>query len=68
VLPEQDGVPLVLRRVVEGVVVRYVEDSYAVEIIVEGALPAAVVEAILDDACKKLGELEGVGYAKSRVA
>lgn len=68
VLPEQEGVPLVLRRVVEGVVVRYVEDSYAVEVIVEGVLPAAVLETILDDACKKLGELEGVGYAKSRVA
>jgi hypothetical protein len=68
VLPEQDGVPLVQRRVVEGVVVRYVEDSYAVDVIVEGTLAPAVVATLVDDACKKLGKLEGVAYTKSRVA
>ncbi len=61
VLPEQEGVPLVLRRVVEGVVVRYVEDSYAVEVIVEGVLPAAVLETHPRRCVQEAGGARGRG-------
>ena len=66
-LPDDDTVPLVIRRRVAGVVVRYVEDSHAVEIVIEGKLETYVVGVIVDDACAKLGVLEGVAYTKHRV-
>jgi hypothetical protein len=66
-LPDDDTVPLVLRRVVDGVTVRYVEESHAVEIVFEGTLPAATVDLVVDDACAKLGTLEGVAYLKRRM-
>jgi hypothetical protein len=67
-LPDSEDVPRVLRRVVDGVVVRYVEDSFSVRIVFEGLLPVDRVEAIVADACAKLGTLEGVRYASRRVA
>jgi hypothetical protein len=67
-LPGDDETPLVLRRVFEGVVVRYIEESHAVRVIVEGPLAPALVDTILDDACTKLAALEGCAYAKQRVA
>jgi hypothetical protein len=67
-LPEGETFPLVLRRVIEGIVVRYVEDSFDVSIVIEGTLPREIVDAIVDDARTKLGTLEGVRYTKRRVA
>jgi len=66
-LPDSEDFPLVLRRIVEGVVVRYVEESFDVSIVVEGTLPREIVDTIVDDACRKLGALEGIRYAKQRV-
>lgn len=47
---------------VAGVVVRYVEQSREVRITVEGELPAEVMDALVEDARRKLGELERVAY------
>jgi len=66
-LPDSEDFPRVLRRIVEGVVVRYVEESFDVSIVVEGTLPREVVDTIVEDACRKLGELEGTRYTKQRV-
>jgi len=67
-LPDEEGVPLVVRRVVDGVVVRYVEDSFAVHVVFEGILPVDLVAAIVADACAKLVALEGAPYTSRRVA
>jgi hypothetical protein len=66
-LPDVDTHPLVFRRVVDGVLVRFVEESYAVSVIIEGRLPRDLVAVILDDARRKLSALEGAVYVTSRV-
>jgi hypothetical protein len=67
-LPDGEDVPLVLRRVVFGVVVRYVEQPSVVRLVVEGTLEEALVDTIVDDACTRLAALEGCTYTKTRVA
>jgi hypothetical protein len=67
-LPDDEETPAVLRRVVENVVVRYVEEMHAVRVVVEGALAQPLVDTIVDDACSKLAALEGGPYAKTRAA
>lgn len=67
VLPEEEDSVGVTRIEVEGVTVRYVEGSREVRVTVEGSLPAAVEEAIVEDARRKLGELERVAYEARRL-
>jgi hypothetical protein len=66
-LPATDDTPIVVRRLVESVVVRYVEDAHAVRVVVEGVLDARLVDTLLDDACTKLAALEGIAFTKNRV-
>jgi hypothetical protein len=62
-LEDGETTPLVLRRVIEGVVVRYIEESH----VIEGAPPREAADTIVVDACSKLAALEGVAYTKSRI-
>jgi hypothetical protein len=66
-LPDGDAYPVVHRRSVDGVVVRYIEGSNSVRVTVEGKLPQKALAAILEDARKKLAALERVPYAMKRV-
>ena len=38
-----------------------------VHVVIEGLLARATVEAIVDDACAKLGAIECVAYGKKRL-
>ncbi|MFN0057398.1 MAG: hypothetical protein ACKVX7_02990 [Planctomycetota bacterium] len=49
----------VFRIKVDGIVVRYVEDTYSVQLTIEGELPTATVEVLTSDLSKKLGVVEG---------
>jgi hypothetical protein len=58
-VPEEEAsYPKVVRVLVDGVTVRYVEDSWEVWVVVEGALPQDTVGAIVEDLRRKLEVLE----------
>jgi hypothetical protein len=52
----------VYRIRIEGVVVRYVEDSHSVVLTVEGKLPKPILDRLVADLCGKLSRLEGAEY------
>lgn len=54
------------RIVIGGVVVRYVEDSQAVTLTVEGELPPAVLDRLVGDLRDKLNRLENASYLARR--
>jgi hypothetical protein len=56
------------RIVVEGVTVRFREESSAVRVMFEGTLPEATVAAIVEDARRKLAEIELQPYVARRLA
>ena len=58
-LPEVEEEFGVHRIQVQGVVVRYVEDSYSVQMTVEGSLPRDALDALAQDLFEKLSALEG---------
>lgn len=64
---DEEQVPKVVRRVVGGVVVRYVEESWAIRLVIEGSLPGTTVRAVVDDLREKLETLEGAPCASRRV-
>jgi hypothetical protein len=55
------------RIVVDGVGVRYIEAPHAVQIIVEGDLPASVVTSITSDLRDKLATLENTEYVVATI-
>lgn len=57
-LPERDDEFKVHRIAVNGVTVRYIEDTACIRLIVEGQLPSATLETLADDLVRKLGRLE----------
>ncbi|MDC0721784.1 hypothetical protein [Nannocystis bainbridge] len=57
-LPEADGPFNVVRIVVASVVVRFVHESYALQMTVEGDLPLATVDAIAEELRARLSTLQ----------
>ena len=58
-LPEVEDEYGVHRIRVQGIVVRYVEKTYSVQMTVEGPLPPETVDALAQDLFAKLSQLEG---------
>jgi hypothetical protein len=56
-----------IRVAIDGVTVRYVEEDARVLVSVEGALPAETIDAVVEDARRKLGALEHCDYVASRL-
>lgn len=52
----------VFRIQIGDVVVRYIENHWSIEMIVEGPLPTTTVDALILDLCTKLGRLENTQY------
>lgn len=50
------------RIMIDGVVVRYVEDWYEIAVTVEGTLPPATIAALQRHGCETYSRLEGVSY------
>ncbi|MBB6523010.1 hypothetical protein [Pseudoteredinibacter isoporae] len=50
------------RILVEGVVVRYVEDFYGIQVTIEGSLSENIIKTLTDDLVKKLEKLENTQY------
>lgn len=68
-LPEQDGDPAMGGRIaVDGVTVRYVESSFDVGVVIEGELPPAQVELLIEDARSKLEALDRSPYVARLIA
>jgi len=61
-LADADGEFNVHRITIDGIVVRYIEGSHAIHVVVEGALPAATVATVTDDLRDKLATLEHTAY------
>jgi hypothetical protein len=59
--------PTVVRNVIEGVTVRYVEEGAGAHVIVEGPLSQEQIDVVIEDARKKLEALEGAGYVSRRL-
>lgn len=69
VLPEREDDGVGVHRIdVEGVVVRYVESSFSVRLIVEGSLAVSTVAALVEDARSKLERLEETAYVAQKRA
>jgi hypothetical protein len=58
VLPKNEDEHNVYRIHVDGVVVRYVEESWSVQVTVHGELPSDIVERLQQDLTRTLGALE----------
>ena len=56
-LPEREDEFGVYRISIDGVTVRYVEESYSVQVTVEGKLPSQTIEALKTDLLEKLRRL-----------
>lgn len=68
-LPEQGEDDWNVTRIsVDGVTIRYREESGSVHVMIEGELPAEVAAAIVEDARRKLEELERQPYVARRLA
>lgn len=65
--PEGDESRRVVRHMVQGVCVRYVEELHSIRIIVEGALEPKINEAIVEDVRAKLSALEGTACVARRL-
>jgi hypothetical protein len=59
---EESSYPVVAQVVIDGVTVRFVEDSRSVTLTVEGALPPASVDALVQELRAKLEHLEQTPY------
>jgi hypothetical protein len=57
-LPEVEGELWVTRIRVQGVIVRYVEDMYSLQMTIEGALPQPIITALRDDLLARMEILE----------
>lgn len=67
VAEREDETPTVVRRIVRGVTVRYVEDVSMVRVVIEGSLPEETSRAIVEDVRSKLERLEGVPCVSRRL-
>jgi hypothetical protein len=66
--PWDEDEPVSTTRVtIDGVTVRYVEEYARVLVGVEGSLPAETIDAVVEDARRKLGALEHCEYVASRL-
>jgi len=65
--PHEDDDFRVHRIEVAGVVVRYTEDMAYVTVTIEGELPEATVDALIDDARRKLSAIERTEYVARRI-
>ncbi|HEX5055403.1 MAG TPA: hypothetical protein VFX02_02790 [Gammaproteobacteria bacterium] len=61
-LPEADGEYNVYRIRVDGVVVRFVEESHCIQVTVEGELPQSTSEVIRQDTLAKVSALDNAEY------
>ncbi len=53
---------------VNGVIVRFVESMYSVQMTVEGAMPAAMAGALVNEVCWNLSKVEGADYSVAQIA
>lgn len=67
-LPEVDGEYDVTRVSVSGVTVRFVEESFAVRVVIEGELPEAERAAVLEGTRRALARIEGAACEVRRLA
>lgn len=61
-IPDNEGEFAVRRIDVDGVIVRYNEDSYAILVTIEGDLPTAIADSIVADVVDKVSALERAPY------
>ncbi len=66
-LPRVEEECQVTRIRVQGVVVRYVRESYSVRVMIEGELPQSVIDGLVGDLCDKLTRLENAPVNARRV-
>jgi hypothetical protein len=52
---------------VEGVTVRYVEETTSIVMTIEGQLPDRTISTLIDDLCRKLSIVEGINYAATKI-
>jgi hypothetical protein len=57
----------VYRITVEGVTVRYVEDSFTIQVTIEGDLPELTIRHLVEDVRKKLAKLENTEFSAERI-
>jgi hypothetical protein len=57
-VPQNEDEFRIYRIRIAGVVVRYVEESYTVQVTIEGELPTAIVGSLQEDLTRKLALLE----------
>ena len=62
VVPQPEGEYRVFRIMVNGVLVRFVEDSHRVQMTVEGILPQSTADLLASDVRDKLASLENTRY------
>lgn len=67
VLPDEDDSYDTTRITVDGVVVRFVDNGYSIQMTVEGDLPGATVDAIAEELREKLSTLERTAYTVSEL-
>lgn len=63
---EDSGQYGVYRIVVDGVIVRYVEDFHSIAVTVEGRLPESTLDRLISDLVSKLTRLEGAEFVAHR--
>ena len=61
-LPDAEDEFGVRRILVDGTVVRYIEQPHAVQVIVEGDVPSAVADELVADLRDKLARIEHTNY------
>lgn len=67
VVADREDETSVVRRIVRGITVRYVEEVSTIRIVIEGSLPEEIARAIVEDARSKLEKLEGAPCASRRL-
>lgn len=66
-IAEGDEHPKVVRRRIDGVIVRYVEELDSLRVVFEGSLSDSVMELVVEDLCAKLSKLEAVPCQSKRL-
>ncbi|MDC0668262.1 hypothetical protein [Nannocystis radixulma] len=67
ILPDQDDSYKTTRISVDGVVVRFVDNGYSLQMTVEGDLPESTVDAIAEELREKLSTLEQTSYTLNKL-
>jgi hypothetical protein len=66
-IEEVEGENRIFRIRVEGVVVRYVDDTWSIQMTVEGELPQETIDALTSDLVEKMIALENTSYELKRL-